>query len=235
MADRFLDGKWMMITGASKGFGRELALLAADAGSNLILTARSNELLGELREQVLGCGVDCLILPGDLRDSVFIQELGEKCLEKNLDILVNNAGVVDIAVLEDVPMPRIDEVVELNLLAPIKLTRALIGMFKQRKKGVVVFVNSAGGKRGVPEHSIYCASKFGITGFIESLKIELKGQGVRILSVCPGKMATELFNAAGKSLDTAEFIPPEEVAESVIYMLGMSSKCGHADFSVDRK
>jgi len=91
---------------------------------------------------------------------------------------------------------------------PIQLTKAVIGMFKQRKSGVIVNINSAGGKRPVPDHTIYCASKYGLNGFVESLKLEVKGCGVRILNVCPGKMATELFNAANRPMDMAAFIPP---------------------------
>lgn len=233
--ERLLEGQWMLITGASKGLGRELAALAADAGANLILAARSGWLLEELKEELSQRDVECMTAAGDLADDDFIARLATLCCEKNLDILVNNAGIVEIAKLEEIPNERIDEVLALNLAAPIKLTRAVIGMFKERQRGTVVFINSAGGRKGVPDHTVYCASKFGITGFIESLKLEVKGLGIRILSAYPGKMATELFAAAGKEMDTAAFIPPREVAAGVMYLLGMSGKCSHAELSVDRK
>ncbi len=231
---RFLEGQWMLITGASKGLGRELADLAADAGANLILTARSAGLLEELKAELCRRGIECMTVAGDLTDDDFIARLATLCGEKHLDILVNNAGIVEIAKLEDVSGERIDEVLGLNLAAPIKLTRAVIGMFKERRRGTVVFINSAGGRKEVPDHTVYCASKFGVTGFIESLKLEVKGLGIRILSASPGKMATELFAAAGKEMDTAAFIPPREVAAGVMYLLGMSGKCSHAELSVDR-
>jgi short-subunit dehydrogenase len=232
--EKTLQGKWIMITGASKGLGREMALVFAEAGADLILTARSADMLDELQLQVEQGGGECLTVAGDIREQSTLARLADLAREKDLDILVNNAGVVDITKLEEVSDDRIDEVIDLNLVAPIKLTRAVIGAFKQRGRGTIVFVNSAGGKRGVPDHTVYCASKYGISGFIESLKIEVKGLGIRIISVCPGKMATELFNAADRSMDTSQFIPPREVAEGVLYMLDMSSKCSHADLSVDR-
>ena len=229
-----LKNKWILITGASKGLGREMAILFAQAGANLILTARSAELLDELKVQVVASGGECITVVGDLRDSAVLESIKSLCIEKQIDILVNNAGVVDITKLEDVSDERVDEIIELNLTIPIKLTKAVIEMFKTRKRGVIVNVNSAGGKKPVPDHTIYCASKYGFNGFAETLKLEIKGFGIRIISVCPGKMATELFNAAGVPMDTDAFISPREVAQGVLYMLEMSPKCSHAELNVDR-
>ncbi|MDP6635888.1 MAG: SDR family oxidoreductase [Phycisphaerae bacterium] len=229
-----LKDKWILITGASKGLGREMAILLARAGANLILTARTAELLEELKAGIVAGGSECLAIAGDLRDNSVLESVKSLCIEKELDILVNNAGVVDITKLEGVSDERVDEVIELNLTIPIKLTKGVIEMFKKRKSGVIVNVNSAGGKKPVPDHTIYCASKYGFNGFAETLKLEIKGFGIRIISVCPGKMATELFNAADRPMDTKAFIDPREVAEGVLYMLEMSSKCSHAELNVDR-
>ncbi len=229
-----LEGKWALVTGASKGLGREIAVVLAEAGANLILTARSADLLDEVKAEVAGHGADCLVIAGDIRDGATLDALKGVCLEKHLDILVNNAGVVDITPLEQVSDERVDEIIELNLVAPMKLTKAVIGMFKARRSGIIVNVNSAGGKRPVPDHTIYCASKYGLTGFEEALKLEVKGLGIRIITVCPGKMATNLFAAAGRDMDTSAFIPPRQVAESVLYLINMSPECSHAELSVDR-
>ena len=107
-------------------------------------------------------------------------------------------------------------------------------MLKARKSGTIVNVNSLGGRRPVPEHAIYCASKYGMTGFAESLKLELKGCGLRVFNVSPGKMATELFSSAGKDMDTSGFISPKEVAEAVVYLLGMSANCNPAELDIER-
>jgi len=231
---RLLDGKWTVITGASKGLGREMALVFADAGTNLILTARSAALLDEVRAKVVACGLECINVVGDLREQAVLDEVKARCIEKKIDILVNNAGIVDITPLEDVSDQRVRDLIEINLLVPIQLTKGVIGMFKERGSGVIVNINSAGGKRPVGDHTIYCASKYGLNGFVESLKIEVKGCGIRILNVCPGKMATDLFSAAGRPMDMEAFIPPLEVAQGVLYLLSLSDKCSHADLTVDR-
>ena len=231
---RPLEGQWIMITGASKGFGKALAMTFAEAGGNLILAARSAELLEQLRPRVEARGVACLTVAGDVTDDSVIQSLAEIAVEKRLDILVNNAGVVDIQPLEDVSVERIRQVIELNMMAPIKLTKAVLPMFKARRSGTIINVNSAGGRKPVLHHTIYCASKYGLNGFFDTLKLEIKGLGIRVLNVCPGKMATDLFRAAGKDMDTAEFIPPEEVAGVVLNLIQMSAKCGPAEVLIDR-
>jgi len=229
-----LKDKWILITGASKGLGKEMAVIFAEAGANLILTARSDELLDKLRADIVAGGSQCINVIGDLRNDTVLDSVKSICLEKQIDVLVNNAGIVDIGKLEGVADERMDEVIELNLLVPMKLTKGVIEMFKARNSGVIVNVNSAGGKKPIPDHATYCASKYGFNGFTETLKFEIKGFGIRIINVCPGKMATELFNAAGCPMDTEAFIPPREVAEGVLYMLQMSSRCSHAELNVDR-
>ena len=163
---RTLEGKWALVTGASKGLGREIAVVFAEAGANLVLTARSADLLEEARAEAASHGADCITVPGDIRDDVTLDALKGICLERNLDILVNNAGIVDITPLEQVSDERVDELIELNLVVPIKLTKAVIGMFKDRRSGIIVNVNSSGGKRPVPDHTVYCASKYGVVGFL---------------------------------------------------------------------
>ncbi|MCP4375187.1 MAG: SDR family NAD(P)-dependent oxidoreductase [bacterium] len=231
---RSLKDKWILITGASKGLGKEMAIVFARAGGNLILTARSAELLDELKTNIVAGGSECITVIGDLRDAAVLESVKSLCLEKQIDILVNNAGVVDITPLEGVSDERVEEVIELNLTVPIKLTKCVIEMFKTRKSGAIVNVNSGAGKKAVFNHTIYCASKYGLNGFAESLKLEINGLGIRIISVYPGKMATELFSAAGHPLDTDTFIAPREVAQSVLYMLNLPPECSHAEMDISR-
>jgi short-subunit dehydrogenase len=231
---RSLKDKWILITGASKGLGKEMAILFAQAGANLILTARGAELLEELKTDIVAGGTECINIVGDLRETPVLESVKSICLEKQIDILVNNAGVVDITPLEGVRDERVDEVIELNLTVPIKLTKCVIEMFKTRKSGVIVNVNSGAGRKAVFNHTIYCASKHGLNGFAESLKLEIKGLGIRIISIYPGKMATELFNAAGRPMDTDTFISPREVAQSVLHMLNLSPECSHVEMDINR-
>ena len=229
-----LNGQWILITGGSKGLGREMAVAFAKAGGNLILSARSVTLLDEVKKTVVGIGVECLTVPGDLTDKNVLRSLADLAIEKQVEVLVNNAGIVSIDPLDNVSEEEIARLIEINLVAPIKLTHALLPMLKARKSGTIVNINSLGGRRAVLNHAIYCASKYGMNGFAGALKLELKGCGIRVLNVSPGKMATELFSSAGKDMDTTNFIPPEEVAEAVLHLLGMSPNCGPAELDIER-
>ena len=229
------ENKWILITGASKGLGKELAFEFAKGGANLILCGRSLELLGEIGGSVeKEYGVQCCIVAGDICDAEVFEEVCNAAVEHEIEVLVNNAGVVSIDLLEDVSVERIELMVDLNLLVPIKLTRAVIGMFKNRRHGTIVNINSTAGRRAVANHAIYCATKHGLRGFSEAVKMEVKGLGIRVFNVSPGKMSTELFAADGKDVDTAAFIPPQEVAETTVRILQMSGKCGPTEFAVDR-
>jgi len=232
-----LAGQRALITGASKGFGRALAERLAASGVNLILTARSESALDALAEQLVSNSddtIECSVIAGDIIDRAVQQRVIEASTEQNIDLLINNAGIVDIRPVVDVPEERIDEMIQLNLVAPIKLAHGLLPIFLKRGSGAIINVNSLGGRGPVPDHAIYCASKYGMNGFFDTLKLELKGKGVRVLNVCTGKMATELFAAAGKDFDTSEFIPPEEVADMTVRLLEMSPVCQPAELIIDR-
>ena len=229
------ENEWVLVTGASKGLGKELAFAFAGAGANLILVARSGDLLGGIAESIAKThGVQCDVIAGDICSAEVLDEVCKAAIARDIDVLVNNAGVVSIDVLEDVSVERIELMVELNLVVPIKLTRAVIPMFKKRRGGTIVNVNSLAGRKAVSEHAVYCATKHGMMGFSETLKLEVNGMGIRVFNVSPGKMATELFAADGKDWDTSAFIPPKEVAETTVRILQMSDKCGPTEFAIDR-
>jgi short-subunit dehydrogenase len=229
------ENEWVLVTGASKGLGKELAFAFAGVGANLILVARSADLLGGIAESIEKTHeVQCDVIAGDICSADVLDKVCRAAIARGIEVLVNNAGVVSIDLIEDVSVERIELMTELNLLVPIKLTRAVIPMFKKRRGGTIVNINSTAGKRAVAEHAVYCATKHGMMGFSETLKLEVKGMGIRVFNVSPGKMATGLFAADGKDMDTSAFIPPQEVAEATVRILQMSGKCGPTEFAVDR-
>jgi len=229
-----LDNQWVLITGAGKGLGKAMALAFAQAGANLILSGRDSADLDRTKNEAGSFGAECLPVAGDLRDENVFDAIVDAARDKQLAVFINNAGIVTIEPLEQTTLEQIDAMIAVNLTIPIKLTRALLPVLEAAESGTIINVNSAGGKKPVPNHTIYCATKYGLNGFAETLRLEVKDRGIRILNVSPGKMATNLFNAAGLDWDTTTFIPPEEVAQATVSLVQMSRRCCPAEFAIER-
>ncbi|HYW79772.1 MAG TPA: SDR family oxidoreductase, partial [Thermoguttaceae bacterium] len=219
---------------ASKGLGKAMALAFAEAGANLILSGRDAADLDQTKAQAEAFGAECLSVVGDVRDQSVFESLVTTARAKQLAVFVNNAGIVTIEPLQQTTLEQIDAMIAVNLTVPIKLTRALLPILEAAESGTIINVNSQGGQKPVLHHTIYCATKYGLNGFAEALRLEVKDRGIRILNVSPGKMATDLFRAAGKDWDTTTFIPPEEVAQATVALVRMSARCCPSEFGIER-
>lgn len=183
-----LRGRRVLLTGASRGIGVALAQGLAADGAELVLVARNRVGLEQTALQVRAAGGTAEILPADLtspadRERV-VAEAGA------VDILVNNAGVeVPLAFLKQTPND-VRTQIEVNLIAPIELTGAFLPLMIERGSGAVVMISSMSGKSPTPYNGIYSATKFGINGFAQTIRIELEGTGVHIGTVCPSFVAS---------------------------------------------
>jgi short-subunit dehydrogenase len=201
-------GKSVLITGASEGIGRALALELAPLGARLALNARSAARLQATARDCAALGADAVALPGDVSQRQDCQGLIAATLERfgRLDVLVNNAGitmwsrfdaVVDFSVFE--------RLLAVNYLGPMWLTAAALPHLKQ-SRGLIVAIASIAGLTGVPERTGYAASKHAMVGFFESLRIELRGSGVAVSIVAPDFVVSQIHRRAvgpdGKPLGT---------------------------------
>ncbi|MCF7958084.1 MAG: SDR family oxidoreductase [Phycisphaerae bacterium] len=233
-ANRFFENAWICVTGASGGMGRCFALEFARHGGNLILGGRDVERLMEVQDACQAYDVECVPVVGDLTDGSAREALEDRCIERQIDILVNNAGIVRVETLESVAPDDIDKLIATNLAVPIKLTRAVLPMFKQRKSGTIVMVNSTVGRKPMLHQSVYCATKYGLHGFSETIRLETRQYGIRVLSVNPGKTATGIFETAGCSIDQSTHIPPQDVAQGVVAVLQLSEKSAPTELTIER-
>ncbi|MGQ9575108.1 MAG: SDR family oxidoreductase [Thermoguttaceae bacterium] len=195
MARREIQGSRAILTGASSGIGRALALELARSGARLILIARRQDRLRELSEQLTCFGAQVELVAGDVTDPVARQRLVQaaECRFGGLDILVNNAGIGALGRFEDADPARLRRIMEVNFFAPVELTRLALPMLKQASRPIVVNIGSILGHRAVPFSSEYCASKFALRGFSEALRSELARHRIDLLMVSPGSTQTEFF------------------------------------------
>lgn len=198
MARRNLGTARAVVTGASSGIGREIALELARQGTRLVLTARRAERLAELLAEVEALGTSATIVPGDITASDVRRLVLERAITEfgGLDILVNNAGIGAIGPFQGTDEQRLRRVMEVNFFALVEMTRGALPLLQQGDRSIVVNVSSVLGHRAVPGKSEYCASKFAVHGFSDALRAELVGQGIDVLLVSPSTTASEFFDQA---------------------------------------
>ncbi len=206
-----IDGSVTLVTGASSGIGGELARLFAARARKLWLVARRRErldaLAGELRDEHEG--LEVAVEACDLGDRAALAALCDRLVAAGgVDILVNNAGVGDIGMFDLSAWDKNEQMLELNVRALTYLTHRLVPGMVHKRKGGVLNVSSGFGLTFMPGFGVYIGTKHFVTGFSESLRLDLAPMGVVVTQVCPGPVATEFEENAGNftglSAGTAE-------------------------------
>jgi len=191
-----VSGRTVIVTGASSGIGEATARAFGRAGDRVVLVARRAERLRQLAAE-LG---DCLVVPADLTRREDIARIVEAALARygTIDVLVNNAGLGRYDWLERLPEDEIHTQIEVNLVAPILLTRAVLPVMRAQGRGVIINVGSVAGKIATPTTTIYNATKFGLEGFSEGLRREVRPKGIHVCVVAPGPVSGTEFSAHRK-------------------------------------
>jgi short-subunit dehydrogenase len=195
MARRRLQDKRALVTGASGGIGRALALELACHGVDQVLVARRSDKLAAVADEIRALGHRAETVIGDVTDRAVRREAIELAREKfgGLDIVINNAGVSAHGRFADADPDRMRPIMETNFFAPVELTREALPLLKQGREPIVVNIGSVLGQRGCPHKSEYCASKFALRGFSEALRAEFAPLGIDVLVVSAGPTDTEFF------------------------------------------
>ena len=194
---RLLAGFSGVITGASTGIGRALALeLAKKYSARLILNARDEKKLLDACAAVEELGGRAIAVPGDISDEGVQKRAIETCLEEfgNLELLVNNAGMAHPGKMTDLSIDDWRKVFEVNFFSALSTTYLALPAFQEQKFGKIVNVSSIAGKVAFSGSICYAASKFALTALSEGMAAEMRGQGVDVITVCPGWVRTDFFD-----------------------------------------
>jgi short-subunit dehydrogenase len=198
-----IDGCNALITGASAGIGREFARQLAPRARTLLLTARREQRLNELRDELRNrnAHLNIHVHVADLCHKTQIDDLIAS-LERdkiNIDFLINNAGLGDYGSFATSDPQRDDRILEVNIIAPTLLTRRLLPKMIARKRGAILNVSSSAGFLPIPGMAVYAATKAYMTSFSEALRAELRGTGVTVAALCPGPVHTEFGDVAKRA------------------------------------
>ncbi|MEO7166540.1 MAG: SDR family oxidoreductase [Spartobacteria bacterium] len=214
-----LEGCHALITGASSGIGREFALQLAGRVSGLVLVARREERLEELRGELLD-GHPKLrveIRPADLSRHEEVDALlaWAETQKPAIDLLVNNAGLGDLGEFATAEPERIDQMMLVNMVALTRLTRGLLPAMIAQKRGAILNVSSSAGFLPIPNFAVYAATKAYVTSFSEALRSELRGTGVGVTALCPGPVRTEFTEVAHRQSKRGAALGPDLVYVTV--------------------
>lgn len=213
----------MLITGASQGIGRALAIEAAKQGVKVLAAARSEPLLNELAKEIKAQGGTIATVAADVTSAEDRKKMVDAAQSNfgGLDLLVNNAGIGATGHFADAQPDRLRKIMEVNFFGLTETTRAFLPMLKKGVTPAIVNISSIAGKRGISARSDYSASKFAVQGFSEAIRAELAKDGVDVLIVCPGLTQTNFSHnmieqKALIQLDHMRGMSSEEVAQHTL-------------------
>lgn len=211
---RLLDGATVVVTGASSGIGRELALALGGRVAVLVLLARRVDRLDQLRDELVARhpGLRVVALPVDVSDEQDVDRVVADIHAQvgSVDVLVNNAGVGDQALFDRADWSRTRQVLYTNVVGLTHLTAAFVPEMVERGRGGILNIGSGAGLTVMPASAAYSASKHFVDGFSEALRADLAGTGVTVTQVCPGPVDSE-FDANAGSLGGMTGAPPQVV------------------------
>lgn len=207
--------KVIVITGASDGLGKTLTE-SLSKENNVIALATTEEKLQKVAEDN-----NCNYKVCDVRDYHQVEKCTNEIIEEfgKIDILMNNAGLWIQEELEENDVERIHDVIDVNLLGMIYMTKTVIPIMKSRQDGIIININSQAGINHKAERVVYNASKWGVTGFSKSLQDEVAKYGIRVTDILPGMLKTDMFNKMNIKKNMENGLDTKEVARLVKFII----------------
>jgi short-subunit dehydrogenase len=215
-----VDGANVFVTGASSGIGAALARMLAERGATVGVVARREDRLREVLDDCQKHTPGSRMWVLDVGDIERAEQVMREAWDAfgHLDVIVHNAAIPMRKRVQRITYDEVDHTMRVNFLGPIRMTLAVLPRMLERNDGVIVNVSSTGGRLGIIHEAAYCASKFALCGWSESMAIDLARTNVKVRLVNPGPIDTEIWDLPGNepALYDGPKHPPEEVAEGII-------------------
>ncbi len=231
-----LEGKSVLVTGASSGIGEATARLLAGEGARIALAARRVERLEALRAELEGAGAEAISVATDVTQRAEVEALAAATIDAfgRIDILINNAGIMPLSFMKNLHVEEWERMIDVNIKGVLYAIAAVLPDMRSRKSGHIVNVSSVAGRRLFPSGAVYCGTKFAVTAISEGLRAELSASdGIRVSAIEPGAVATELTNtitdpAVSEMFGAREMkmLDADDIARAVLYAV---SQPAHVD------
>lgn len=237
MKSNDLAGKVAIVTGASRGIGRRIALTLAENGARIALAARTAGDLEAVRAEIEALGGGAAALTTDVSQEDEVVSLVERTLARfgRLDIVVNNAGIGVLAPLAETTAEQWDGSMAVNARGPFLLCREAIAHLGRQERSFIVNVVSVVGVKGYAHQAAYSASKHALLGMTKALAKEVQKAGIRVHAICPGGVDTPMMRELRPDLDAAQLIRPQAIADAVLFLVTRSDNAVIDEIHVRRE
>jgi NAD(P)-dependent dehydrogenase (short-subunit alcohol dehydrogenase family) len=208
----------VLVTGGGRGIGRAIALEFAAHGARVVVSARSVAEIEAVVAEIRAAGGEGHAIALDVTDEESVEhglQIAGPLTGGELDVLVNNAGVFDVAPIEDLPVANWRAMLEVNLTGAFLMTRRALPALRTGGGGHIFNIASTAARQGFSDNTAYCAGKYGLRGFGDALREELREAGIRVTTVYPGATDTTIFDGVPGDWDRSTMNRPEDVAQVV--------------------
>ncbi len=232
-----LEGRVALVTGAGRGIGRAICESLSRAGASVVAVARTAQQIEGVVRELVDRGGSAVAIRADVAEEGDVQVLFDQVRARfgRLDVLINNAGQGRFGPLEEFSAADFDRVVAVNLRGTFLCCRQAARMMIAQRAGYIINISSVVGFKGYPNQSAYTAAKHGVLGLTKSLAAELHRHGVRVSAVLPGGVDTELVRAARPDLDRSALMQPDDIAQTVLYLLSLSDRAAVDQIYIRRR
>jgi 3-oxoacyl-[acyl-carrier protein] reductase len=221
--ENMLSGKTAIVTGASRGIGKAIAIALGREKMRLALLARSINKLQEVVDEIHAVGGEAIAVPCDLMNSDAMETSLKKVYRHfdSLDVLISNAGIFLEKPIAEIKIEEWNRVLRTNLTATFLICQSAFLKMKDQKSGRIIAIASSASTQGFIHQGAYCASKHGLLGFTRCLSIEAKPHNVHVHTICPGGVRTDLLadTYMGERVSQGALIEPDNIAELVLFLI----------------
>ena len=220
------SNKVALLTGATKGIGKAIAIKLAEHSYNLFIVGRNAQQLKKTSVELETYGVSCQFLEADLSQAEMPESIIDKCIKfyKRLDLVVNNAGLANSLPVSETPMDLWDSIFAVNARAPFFICKAAVPHLKNSPKSIIINIGSVVDFKGYANQAVYASSKHALAGFTKVLAKEVQKDGVHVHLISPGGVNTEMVREMRPDIDTEKLIQPEEIADIVEFIITRKGK-----------
>lgn len=212
-----------IVTGASRGIGRGIALRLAKEKHNVMIFGRDISLLKTFEKELREFGIDTKSFAGDVKNEKFVKDSIDTILNQfgKIDHLINNAGIGIMKKVIDATLDDFKEQIDTNLYGIFNFTKAVLPIMIERQSGSIINILSLAAKNSFVGGAMYSASKHAALGFTKSLMLEVREYNIRVAAICPGSVDTEFSHGTIQSKNVNKILKPEDIAEAVVSVLNL--------------